>query len=558
MLAVFNPHLRASDHGLTTATPLSVGQVRCQNPSKTTISAQQGFYPVDVGESVSIILGASHMSTSQLFAAFEVKVDHETPAIPAFFIESTAPNNLDDKDAVPGKTPEYCVKIPTPREAVDRIAEELARQPEPKLVITVHGFNSPRDAVLETYKKSFLAVNQDTAIHGRGVVCVGYRWPSERMGTPLPSALSAAPWFLLGTLFVSLGVVYFVNFVLDLCGLGNSVRIPVTAVTAMMAIIPITLFLLRLIVYFRDVYRATTYGVPDLVDIVRLIDTRLDERQKDLGAENGRADLSFIGHSMGGFVVTNAVRILSDVFSPAAKPKTVASGVGAVNDDVDLEERSHIGKVFRLRRLVLVSPDIPAEVLLSGRANDLRSSLDRFQEAHLFSNEGDEVLRDISTTANFFTLPTKRREFGYRLGNAGVLTEWGITKGITLDKLRIGARTLAQLYDALDSNQFQDSLARRFTYFDCTDSIENGQGVVTVVQPGKPSDLSWIAHLGLLARYVFVGRPDVHSGYFEPGFVGGLIYRFACIGYGDSEEAFGKFDAFSAACKEHQVKAMRN
>jgi Alpha/beta hydrolase of unknown function (DUF900) len=213
-----------------------------------------------------------------------------------------------------------------------------------------------------------------------------------------------------------------VNFVLDLCGLGNSFRIPVTAVTAMMAVIPITLFLLRLIVYFREVYRATTYGVPDLVDIVRLIDARLDERHKDLGAVNGRADLSFIDHSMGGFVVTNAVRILSDVFSPAAKPKTVASGAGAVSDDADLDERSHIGKVFRLRRLVLVSPDIPAEVLLSGRANALRSSLDRFQEAHLFSNEGDEVLRDISTTANFFTLPTKRREFGYRLGNAGVLT----------------------------------------------------------------------------------------------------------------------------------------
>jgi hypothetical protein len=151
------------------------------------------------------------MSTSRLFAIYEVQVGHEAPAIPAFFIESTAPNNLDDKDGAPGKTPEYCVKIPTPREAIDRIAEELARQPEPKLVIPVHGFNSPRDAVLETYKKSFLAVNQDTAIHGRGVVCVGYRWPSERMGTPWPSALTAAPWFLLGTLFVSLGAVYFVS-----------------------------------------------------------------------------------------------------------------------------------------------------------------------------------------------------------------------------------------------------------------------------------------------------------------------------------------------------------
>jgi hypothetical protein len=124
--------------------------------------------------------------------------------------------------------------------------------------------------------------------------------------------------------------------------------------------------------------------------------------------------------------------------------------------------------------------------------------------------------------------------------------------------LRIGSRTLAQLYDALDSSQFKDSLAQRFTYFDCTDSVENGQGVVTMAQAGKPSNLSWIAHLWLLALYVFSHRPDVHSGYFEPGFVGGLIYRFACIGYGDSEEAYGKFDAFSAACKEHQVKALRS
>jgi hypothetical protein len=92
-----------------------------------------------------------------------------------------------------------------------------------------------------------------------------------------------------------------------------------------MAVIPITLFLLRVIVYFRDGYRATTYGVPDLVDIVRLIDARLDERQRELGKENVRADLSFIGHSMGGFVVTNAVRILTDVFSPAAMP-TMVSG----------------------------------------------------------------------------------------------------------------------------------------------------------------------------------------------------------------------------------------
>jgi hypothetical protein len=37
-----------------------------------------------------------------------------------------------------------------------------------------------------------------------------------------------------------------------------------------------------------------------------------------------------------------------------------------------------------------------------------------------------------------------------------------------------------------------------------------------------------------------------------------LIYRFACIGYGDSEEAYGQFQAFSDLCKKYQVKALRN
>jgi pimeloyl-ACP methyl ester carboxylesterase len=491
------------------------------------------------------------MSATDLFAVYEVKVGGAAPAIPAFFIESTAPNNFDDKGAPP-TTPDHCVES-----AIDRIVEKLSEQDEPKLVITVHGFNSPREAVLSTYTKSFLSVNQDAAIHNRGVVCIGYRWPSERMGTPWRSGLAAAPLFLIGTLFVALCAVFFVNFVLDICGIWSFARIALTAVTAFMAVIPITLFLLRLIVYFRDGFRATTYGVPDLVELVRQIEARLSKRQSDSRKAIVRAHLSFIGHSMGGFVVTNAVRILSDVFSPAAM-KAMASAERGPASKEEVEKLSHIGDAFQLRRLVLVSPDIPAEVLLSGRANALRSSLNRFQEAHLFSNEGDEVLRNISTTANFFSLPTITRKFGYRLGNVGVLGEWGITKGISLDKLRVGSHTLSQLYAALDSAQTQDSFVQRLTYFDCTDSIEDGQGVVTAVTTGETCDLSVKGHLLLLWHYVVNGRPDVHSGYFEPGFVGELIYRFACIGYGDSEEAYGKYDAFKAKCAEHQVKALRN
>jgi pimeloyl-ACP methyl ester carboxylesterase len=496
------------------------------------------------------------MSDEELFVGYEVS----TGVIPAFFIESTAPVDIDDRNGKVLPTPDGCVRLPSVEDAVEKIATKLSEQKEPKLVITVHGFNNPRDSVLKYYTNSFLAVDGDEAIRDRGVVCMGYRWPSEHMGAPWRSGLSAAPLFLVGILLAALVVFWYVNFWLELCSIPSFLRIVITAVTSFMAIVPITLFLLRVIVYFRDGYRATTYGVPDLVDILRLIDGRLETKFKVAGRTGWRADLSIIGHSMGGFVVTNAVRILTDVFSPAAQPKARATGVIAPEDDPLREQRSEIGKAFRLKRLVLVSPDIPAEALMTGRANALQSSLARFEEAHLFSNEADEVLANISTTANFFSLPTRRHQYGFRLGNVGVLTPWGITKGLTLDRLRLGSRTLEQLYVGLQPlGFFAADNSQRLTYFDCTDSVDDqGHGVVSNAGTGRAQSLTSIAHLILLWDYIMNRKPDVHSGYFEPGFVGRLIYRFACIGYGDSEEAYGQFQAFSDACQKHQVKALRN
>ncbi|HXZ46160.1 MAG TPA: hypothetical protein VEH02_05490, partial [Pseudolabrys sp.] len=471
--------------------------------------------------------------SSDLFAAYEVHAPGRKTNIPAFFIESTAPDNLDEKDGATLETPQYCVKLDSVDAAVDRIAERLVQEAHPKLVITVHGFNSPRPAVLKNLTRSFLTVNDDEAIHGHGVVCMGYRWPSEHMFWPWKSGVAAAPSFLIGVLAVALIAFYLVNFVFDICGFSWFVRTLLTGTTAFAAVVPLTLFGLRLIVYFRDQYRATTYGVPDLVDVIRLIDAALAAKFENTGQPGKRADLSFIGHSMGGFVVTNTVRVVSDVFSPAAPgPKTQAVGVTASPED----ERSKIGKALLLRRLLLVSPDIPAEVLMSGRANALQSSVARFQEAHLFSNEADEVLHDISTTANFFALPTKRRAFGYRMGNVGVLTPWGITKGLTcpqgqaaLDKLRVGDKTLQQLYEKLGSDQFQAETVKCFTYFDCTDCVEDGKAVLSGAGPGKPADLTMWGHLMNLVSYTTVG-PDVHSGYFVSATLGRLIYRFACIG----------------------------
>lgn len=517
-------------------------------------------------------------SGAELFLGYEVNV---AQSIPAFFIESTAPDNIDATAAKPFDIPPGCERLKDVSTTTKRIAERLADQAQrlaqrnlgkrgehaPKLVFTVHGFNSPREAVLKSFTRSFIAVNEDEAIKEAGVVCVGYRWPSEKMGAPARSGLKAAPVFLLVVVAAALAIGVLVNFVFDLCAIPEALRFFLTAFSALMLIIPLTLFLLRVIVYFRDQYRALTYGVPDLVDIVRLIDGDLRNALNERGLPGARADLSFIGHSMGGFVVTNAVRTLSDVFSPfAPPPKTKALAISRPQGQAKIDERAELGKAFHLRQLVLVSPDIPSEVLMSGRANPLRSSVERFREAHLFSNEADEVLRNISTTANFFMLPTMQRMFGYRLGNVGVLIDdYGISKqlvdrhgGVALNRLRVGDRTLAYLYRKLGDDQKQGSTAEHFTFFDCTFAInDQGEGVVSDATRGPHAKIPKLHHLKLLFKYLF-GGPDVHSGYFADPFVGGLIYRFACIGYGDSEKAYGEFDAFSALCKARQIKALRS
>ncbi len=500
------------------------------------------------------------MARIQELATYEVDVAAQVGKAftPAFFVESTAPINFDDKESVL-PTPGHCKPS-----TIDRIVETLARQEKPKLLITVHGFNTPRDSALETYRRSFVAVNEDAELQDRGLVCIGYRWPSEAAGTPWRSGLSAAPIFLLGVLFSALAAVYLVNFYFEICDWWKFARVAATAVTATMAVIPITLFLLRLIVYFRDGFRATNYGVPDLVNLIREIDDKLSKLPNARPAASaadlsGKVDLSFIGHSMGAFVVTNAVRILTDVFSPEAMAAMRTVEIPGSDEERRRREiRSKIGESFLLRRLVLVSPDIPAEVLLLGRSNALHSSLIRFQEAHLFSNEGDEILRNISTTANFFSLPTMSRRFGYRLGNVGVLTGWGISEQLTLGNLRVGACTLYQLYAEIDAAQSEESFAQRLTYFDCTDSIDDdGNGVVTDATRGGTPSLSWLGHLRLLLIHVR-REVDVHSGYFlKASLVRRLIYRFAAIGYGDTEKLYGGLAALSAQCENYQIKALK-
>ncbi|WGJ13336.1 alpha/beta hydrolase [Methylocapsa sp. D3K7] len=469
----------------------------------------------------------------------------------AYIIESTAPNNIDDVGIPPEQQDPHQIGADA---VIDRIVNDLKNSENPTLVLSIHGFNNPRDIIIDGYKNSFNSVVNDPAINNKDIVIIGYRWPSERIGAPRETIVESATTFI--KLSVSFGIIiliaalylHFVGFIEHL-----STFLLLTA-GVFFALIPVTFILLRIVVYFRDGYRATAFGVPDLVEIIR----QIDKKFADQDARRNQVQLSFVAHSMGAYVVTNAVRILSDVFSPAS----MREGLNIRPENAPASVPSEIGKAFRLKQLILVSPDIPAEALISSRANFLSSSLKRFEDAFLFSNEGDEVLRQISTTANYFSFPTKSNTFGYRLGNVCLLgIPSGISKGIDLRRLRIGTLTLAEIYNKMSKigfGQLQDDLPKRFSYFDCTDCVENGKGMLTLAKPGHIKKIGHTKHLWLLIRYLWNRKPDVHGGYFRSRFLSELIFRLACIGRNDTIKAYGGEAELDKECKTRQVKVLFN
>ena len=347
-----------------------------------------------------------------------------SPTFPAYFVGSTAPNNVEDNSLGP---------VEDPQRKIDEIARFLSEQDYPEILIVVHGYNTALGAfeTEDTPASGTKGWYQDIRDHiarrcdrkADGLVLIGYRWPSEQINgggsDTLKNKISYARWSLPTALktIVSLALTVFVTAGVSVLTDGNAsvgleiASIIVLAIAVVFASFVLTLFALRVVGYFRDSYRASNFGVPDLVELIRQLDKAVEALPR--GEKARRIKLSFIGHSMGGFVVTNTVRILSDVFD--------ASAVGNLDTDDKAKAPSpDIGHVFSLGRLVLVSPDIPAEAIISSRANFLSSALRRFEETYLFSNEGDMALKLASTAANYASFPASTLEGGYRLGNVVV------------------------------------------------------------------------------------------------------------------------------------------
>ncbi len=636
------------------------------------------------------------------------------PSIPGYFVASTAPINVEGDNLSASRQQVHSCQPAAPQQeeqSLNEIAEGLfykvvkpSRNQEDfvELIISVNGFSNSVKATRTRVEDIYNYINNDKSKQiqqkAHNLMYIGYRWPSE------PLVGDHSWWFekaynALAVLPLLPRFILFFGFVSILFSLGFDLHdflinpflsflfSIIVLILATMFFFVVSLVILRLAIYFRDYYRATNYGVPDLVELIRQLDKALVNHVKELHIhevslvtkfkemllkrlaaklslegivvtkeeepilediceiivnsysidrdisplkceqlknknlssslsqdyldkivkiaeeliklstdselirvkeraieilenkakkywkDNNRIKLTFIGHSMGAYVVTSSVRILSDVFDLNS-----VGNLGVTNK----VPTSDIGSVFALERLVLVAPDIPVNTILSGRANFLRSSLRRFSETYLFSNEGDLALRIASTVANYFSFPARTRESGYRLGNVAIQDNEGygiinlnyirqqqhrdLLNTLFIDSFN-SRKSLAKVQEEFHLEEVVDreEIASLFTYFDCTDYTDQTtknskkRRVLTIVK-GR-WEPRWIYYIRLSIAYG-LGIKDTHGGYFQGQFSQESIYRLAFLGFGgfldslNQKDRMSALDYLSQKCYQNKVQVI--
>jgi Alpha/beta hydrolase of unknown function (DUF900) len=532
------------------------------------------------------------------------------PNIHPYLVASTASINVetDDNQSCTNPDSETSGASNSTQLMIEEIAKFLIEnKTEAEVVIHIHGYNTNKKDFENWAQEIYRYITQDRFINQKKIIFIGYRWPSEHFAfrmdhspesvfTKFNEAIKSLPvlfrtfWdyssrglILSFSLLLLLAISTIIdnNLFSDYSNLVSFIEFIATILTFVFGFVCCAVFL-RATVYFRDNYRAVNYGVPSLVELIRQIDNAVvekspgenrDARKQYLSASNPRKiKLSFIGHSMGAFVTTNVIRILSDVFDEKS--------IQTLDDKGNQKQPSpDIGNVFSLGRLVLASPDIPIETIMPERANFLRSSLRRFEESYLFSNQGDIVLRVASTAANYLSFPAKTYDRGFRLGNVVVddCLNIEIEKKSKLPQISFGVinKVENENNDNLNENSVMKHIcivsdnrqkpleelcanknekdkiallpiAALFTYFDCTDykdindnkkrdknrtNDENKpEGILTKAL--NKETLSFVDCVFLIYYYLF-GGIDVHGGYFQGTFGKKMIYGLAFLGFKD-------------------------
>ncbi|KYC37693.1 hypothetical protein WA1_04015 [Scytonema hofmannii PCC 7110] len=545
----------------------------------------------------------SHTDATSLLDAEQYKIyefkENKSATVPGYLVVSTATLNVEKADndiehLQKPANPQFFIPIAEQDETstkgvIEKIARYLIESQEPEIVINIHGYSSTPSDTEKGCKKIYDYVNENLEQKNK-YIFIGYRWPSEnpfkkdQSGTfkeKLGYALNALPIVLAGTLSIGLGIsivttlifLFFNRLPSSLVHLFTAFLIPSVIATSVI----FALILLRISAYFRDVYRASNYGVIDLIELLRQVDFTVHKEAKDK-----RIKLSFIGHSMGCFVVTNVIRILSDIFDVQSINKIPSS---------------NIGNVFCLGQLVLVAPDIPVETILPGRANFLRSSLRRCQEAYIFCNEGDLPLRVNSTAANYFSFPAKTRISGYRLGNVTVshftnqhdkvgrtptygivnLDRQGNADSYTFERpykyleIRSSNREHRKLEEMRTFSETELQPADLFTYFDCTDYKDDKSQNIGIVSLAiqKPAINFWdyvsltFAYTRKASNNDASNGVDTHTGYFQGQFSQQAIYKLAFLGFQGflnslltQEHGDEQIQAFSQECQNKQIQVI--
>lgn len=428
------------------------------------------------------------------------------------------------------------------------------------IIIEIHGFNVTLAELEENTYFSLKKKFEDDSKKQQSddfVLFINFSWPSEQaIASQLVEWFKAMPiivWILLtGVILMML-----LNF------------LPLFGLIIVLGII-LCLVFLRLVVYFRDRDRASNYGVYDAVELVRWIPVILREivteiiNEKDpclyaAQSQNsnpnlGTANLSFIAHSMGGFVATQTIRVLSDVFDPASieRWKKISSeGPFGLEKMEGLQQKAEkdpalqiIGKNLKLKSLILVSPDIPIWAITTSRSNTLTSCLRRFEEAYLFTNNADMVLRLASTVANYFTFPSNTQVGGYRLGNLTSTRERSYSK-VAQSGIKLGVRAFFRNIN-LGEDPFNSTndLADYFTIVDCTDYKDNlvsklgtKRRLLSVMSANNNVTnminyiLTTISHFLFPKNY----HIDSHGGYYNGVFCRDLLYALAFYNIGTAQ-----------------------
>lgn len=632
------------------------------------------------------------------------------PSIPGYFVASTAPINVEgDNQPTHSKLSTSFSTAAQQEESIEQITELLfnkidnySKEPDNglELIVSINGFSNSVQATKERVEEIYHYINNDPSQpmqkKAPNLMYIGYRWPSEpfvgdnswwlEKAFNALAALPLLPRFILlfGVVSILFSLVFDFQFFVTNGLLAFLFSVFVLVLTTIFFFV-VSLVILRLAIYFRDYYRATHYGVPDLVELVRQLDkslvshvkeqhlhevslvrklkslflrkltaklslegliitkqeqsvleaicektvneyfqsqeinlikiqdlpqgfdnkisqeyvnhivdiskeiiTRttdeefikirdrateiLENKAKKYWKNSNRIKLTFIGHSMGAYVVTSAVRILSDVFD--------LNSVGTLGLSNKIPT-SDIGSVFALERLILVAPDIPINTILSGRANFLRSSLRRFTETYLFSNEGDLALRIASTVANYFSFPARTRESGYRLGNVAIKDseDYGIINlshireqqhqellnTLFVDSFNV-KKSLAKIQEGFHIEEAVDreEIASLFTYFDCTDytdqttKFNSKRRRILTIAKGR-WEPKWLYYIRLSIAYG-LGMRDTHGGYFQGKFSQQAIYRLAFLGFGgfldslNQKDRASALDYLSQQCSQNKIQ----